>query len=479
MDVRRPSSSSSLFLTLMAGLFSMSTWAGPSGTGDLLNALSPEMKAEILEGADAEDVCELRILEKEFRISFQPGPPSSDPAKLKPNNQCGKNAPTPVVKISKVSDLKDRNRRWEWLRSYYGSCEYKKQLAAGLKRAANKLRNNPKYTFIKNETIDAGESCTIDSQAWKPSDTPDSFCMMADGNASTALEALYVGKSSFDCGGGVKNIQLFGAYEVFAGSDGVMDDDERRRFDRSYTKIVTGKNNYPEAGGLDADETGKYLGEDDDFDGHQIMKKSVDIMSEASLGEFGLTGNRVFIRAEPGYKESYLEEKGLTEKGSTQLASNSVVISTSSADTVLDDAQIETDMKELTEQYKKLTFNTNADHAAPGSLNAFDQLAVKTNREAILAGTYRLKRTGKALTDAQWKQDQAAYAKIQEIIQKPFYRDTKIYIHPRGVVTLANAIIVKKGMHPTAQFEIMAADSAEDHQFETFLASRIDACLGL
>lgn len=470
---------------LLAILFTAAASAAPPGTDDLLNGLPPEVKAQALSGLSAEGICELRVLEKEMRIAFKPGPPSSDPAHLEANGQCAKDGPTPVVRVSSAKDLKSRERRTEWLRSYYGICEYKKQLKKGLERAAQKLVANPDYGLLSDSELSQGAFCSIASNEWVPSTTAGSRCLMANGNSSTALECFYKDECRFECGGGAKNFQMLGAYEVFAGADGIMSDAERRRFDHHYQKITTGKFRWPATDGLDYEK--------DDFDGVQLPKKTISLSNEAALGEYALTGYRVVVDTKTSYRKSYLKQNGAFAGNSVELSSNSVVVSTSpsavknfvatsvegnpSSTEIV--GQFEKEMKNLTTQYLKLSYMgaNEGDPEASNDWRSFDQLRVEKNRAAILAGTYQLVRHP-SVSQAEFSQDLAAYAEIQKILQKPLYRDTKIYIHPHGIVSLAWAVVDKKGFHPEAQFSLWSAETTEDNQFEHFLASRVEACLG-
>lgn len=470
---------------LLALLSTITALAAPPSTDDLLNGLSPTMKAQILSGMNAEGICELRVLEKEMRISFKPGPPSSDPAHLEANGQCAKDGPPPLVRITNASDLKSRERRTDWLRSYYGICEYKKQLKKGLERAAVKLKANPDYGLMSDDELSQGALCSIASKEWLPSNTPGSRCLMANGNASTALECFYKDECRFECGGGAKNFQMLGAYEVFAGEDGIMNTSERRRFDRHYRKVTTGKFQWPSTDGLDYEK--------DDFDGIQLPKKTINLSNEAVLGEYALTGYRVVVDTKTNYRQAYIKNTGAFGGNSSELSSNSIVVSTSPAavksftgisvegnpSSTAVTGQFEKDMKALTTHYLKLSY-MGADEGDPevaSNWRSFDQLRVEKNREAILAGTYKLIRHP-SVSQTEFNQDLAAYAEIQKILQKPIYRDTKLYIHPHGIVSLAWAVVDKKGFHPEAQFSLWSAETTEDNQFEHFLTSRIEACLG-
>lgn len=471
-----------LLLTLMA---SVTAYAR---TDDILNDLAPSLKAQILSGASAETICEIRVLEKEMKVSFKPGPPSSDAGRLDPNMKCSASAPPPVVKITTASDLNTKAKRYDWLWSIYGFCEYKKQLKAGLERAAAKLKENPGYGLMSNDDLATGKQCVLSPQAltyWGPSQTSGSRCLVTNGNSSTALECFYKEECRFECGGGAKNFQMLGAYELFAGANG-MDAAERRRFDHHYPNLATGKNRWPQKDGLE--------NEKDSYDGIQIPKKPIGLSLQATFGEYALTGYRVVVDTKKSYRTAYMNTNGAHGGNSIELSSNAVVVSTSqnavndfvksNVDGNVSQDQItgtfEADMKTLTDELLKLSYmgEGEGDPNDPQNWQSYDQVRQTANREAILNGKFRLANPGNKIPADEFARDQASYAKLQSILSKPIYRDTKIYIHPHGIVSLGWAILDKKSYHPEAQLSLWGAETAEDNQYSHFVTSRIEACLG-
>lgn len=471
-----------LLLTFMVSV------AALAGTDDILNDLAPSLKAQILSGATAEAICEIRVLEKEMKVSFKPGPPSSKHDQVDMNMKCSASAPAPAVKITAATDLNSQAKRYDWLWSIYGFCEYKKQLKAGLERAAKKLDENPDYGLLSSDELAAGAQCALSPSAlnlWGPSQTSGSRCLMTNGSSSTALECFYKEECRFECGGGAKNFQMLGAYELFAGADG-MNAEERRRFDRHYPNLATGKNRWPLRDGLESEK--------DAYDGIQIPKKRIGLSLQAQYGEYALTGYRVVVDTKKSYRNSYMNTNGAHGGNSIELSSNAIVVSTSQ-DAVKDfvkgtvDGNVsqdqvtgafETDMKVLTDELLKLSYmgDGEGDPNDPQNWQAYDQIRQVSKRDAILNGTFRLVNPGNKIPADEFARDQASYAKLQKILAKPIYRDTKIYIHPHGVVSLAWAIIDKKSFHPEAQLSLWGAETAEDNQYSHFVTSRIEACLG-
>ncbi len=495
-------------ITWFGILMTTAAFAGHPRTDDLLLDLDPGLRKKILDGIGDDDtgLCHLRVLEKDFKVKFKPGPPRSDSKNVPIDNQCARDAPAPVIRIASAADLTTEDFRTDWLWSYYGWCAYKKQFQTGLERAAAKLKKNPNYTFITQTCVRNGQGGTVASPLWKQ----EGRCLAAAGNSSTALECFYNDKCSFDCGGGALNLQMLGTYELYAGADGIMSPAERKLFDEAYPEIATGKYAWPRTDGLEYRMMDFNSVKDKNTGRRKRLEtKGVDLNTESVLGENALVGLRLVVDTKTAYKSMQFEkDPDYKLKESAQLTSNSIVVSTSAAaiqdilaapvegarssDKII--GRFEEDMKTITDLYvgkddrakargEFLSYNENATDN-PSTWETFDQLSRISNRKAIVDGTYLLKRHPK-LTDAQWKYDQAAYAKIQSILQQPLYRDTKIYIHPRGIVTLSDAILAKKTNHPEAVLTVWtgethddaAGDTDEDLRFQKFLNYRVQTCL--
>jgi hypothetical protein len=460
---------------LMSLLINPPMSAGASPTSrDLLSSLPPPLRSQVLEGASARDLCELQVLEKDFHLRFKPGTTANAPSQLSDLGPCGEGSKTYEVRITNANDLKSSDKRGAWLRSSAGYCEYKKRLKDSLERAAKKLAANPNYGFLKGNEPSQGIFCALSPSAWtiwKP--IKNSYCIAASGNSSTALECFYSEACRFECGGGSINLQMLGAYELFAGEDGKMDDQERTLFDRHYPDLSTGPFAWPYSGGIE--ETSN------PFEGAKAKKKRVTLAPQAKLGAYALTGLRIAVDTKDSYKRSY----GNHAKDSAELSSNAIIISTSSeAAKAFESAGIEgnpatdeivgafeRDAKLLREHLLALSFmrDNDGDAKDPKNWKAYEQVISRENSKAILDGTYQLRNAS--------PQDQERFSKIQKILAQPIYRDTQIYIHPHGIMSLGAAVLDKKSFHYNAQLSFLSLPSSEDTHFERFLQSRVDRCL--
>lgn len=446
--------------------------ATPLANQDLLRGLPPAIRAEVLSGADANTLCQYQVLEKEFGLRFESGTPTTDANA--PDSSACTDGKTSSARIAKAEDLKNIQKRSGWLFGSAAYCTYKKQLKSALERAARKLKENENYAFVQRDDVLGGALCAFSKNTlklWQP--IKNSYCIAVSGNTSTALECFYNEPCRLDCGAGAVNLQMLGAYELFAGADG-MDVAERKRFDRYYESLALGPFNAPDPGGIE--ETAN------PFESSKVIKKPLKIANQAALGPLALTGLRIAIVTKDSY-QSQFSKSDLT--GQAELNSNAILLSTSaegareftrrqfegepgSRETT---GVFETDSAALTRALVSLSFmkGTDGDPLNENNWRAYEQVVAKINYEKIVNGSYVL-RSGNAA-------DQAAYQVIRTILAKPLYRDTQIYIHPHGVSSLGAAMLDKNIYHHDAPFSFVTFPSAEDEHFERFVNSRIDRCL--
>lgn len=442
-------------------------------TDDLLRGLSPAMRVKVLAGADARELCQYQVLEKEFGLRFQSGTPTTDPNALDPSACSDANQPSDI-KIEKPEDLKNSQKRNLWFFGSAAYCTYKRELKSALERAARKLKENEGYAFVEREDVLNGALCALSKKTldlWKP--LKDSYCVAVAGNTSTALECFYNEPCRMDCGAGAVNLQMLGAYELFAGENG-MDAAERKRFENYYPNLALGPFSSPGPGGIE--ETLN------PFESAKALKKPVKLANQAALGPYALTGLRIAVVTKDSYQRNF-SKTDLT--GQAELNSNAILLSTSpegareftrrrfegapgSDET---SGVFEADTAALTRALVALSFmkSTDGDPQNPENWRAYEQIIAKVNYEKIVKGTYLLRSINPS--------DQAAYQVIQSILAKPIYRDTQIYIHPHGVSSLGAAILDKKIYHFDAPFSFVTFPSAEDDHLTKFVNSRIDRCL--
>ncbi|MBC7385957.1 MAG: hypothetical protein H7301_07330 [Cryobacterium sp.] len=474
-----------ILLTAAVTLFSLSALAAKPRSDDLLLGLPPAMRSQILAGASDDEICHYRILEKEMKIKFRSGAPATNPRQPGSAYPCSSDTPPLVANIASAEDLKNESKRVDWLWSTPAYCEYKKQLAKALERAALKLKRNPKYGFLTEDDVKKNRLCSVSGPGFQKlwSGLKGSYCVASNGDSAAAMQCFYGEECRLECGGGAVNLLNLGAYELFAGADGIMDEKEAARFNREYPNLAVGP--------FTSDPNYGIQGTQSPFFGSNAKLKATDVRKNSRFGEYGMTGFRIGLSTNQDYQRQSQQDlaAGRTSQALvTELNSNAIVISTSkegaqefaslaspggatSADQ--DFTQLKNDSDEITKNMAWLTYlKPGESYDSESEWLPYDQITATKNSDAIIAGTYRLRNA----TD----QDQKAYARIQAILSKPMYRDTKIYIHPHGELSLAKAILDKKKYHYDfrASMTLLSLPTSEASNYGSFLESRVDACLG-
>src|SRR5688500_4327180 len=92
-------------ILLFSAVYSVGVLAAPPNTDDLHVGLPAGMRATILNGADAQRICKVRVLEKDFGLKSQAGSTTSDPSEVGDEKPCDSAKPTGVVSIASADEL--------------------------------------------------------------------------------------------------------------------------------------------------------------------------------------------------------------------------------------------------------------------------------------------------------------------------------------------------------------------------------------
>ncbi len=475
----------------------LSAFAAPSTEG-LLTGLPPEMRKKILAGADAAGICELHVLEKEMGIRFAAGSPPSGPTTLGGDKPCGEIASGAVANISSAADLLDEKKRFAWFAALPAYCQFKRKYTEGLKAASVKLQGNLLFNLTNNQDRIEGRHCYFDSIASLSWEVGQAMCFSSKGSSATALECFYTQECRMGCGPGAMSLQFLAAYEIFKGADGILDEREQALFDFYYPKIEIGEFHGDDSStGIEAT--------DSPFEGVKApRRKSIDLSHQAAKGAHALTGLRVVMDTKNSYKTNHRSYETDFDKW-INLSENSIVLSTSAkgADqiasqsiegTPLTDSvvgQFEKDMAIAQKALKLMDYlGTNEGVLIPKvdprlpkaeqeriraearkKWKAYDQFVSKEYRDAVLAGTHAFYNVS--------EEDRGHINRALAILQKPMYRDTKVFVHPLGELSLsALALRMFKAHEVEAPLTLWSPKTGEDEHYEIYVASRVATCMG-
>ncbi len=481
---------------LFCALVSAGAFAAPPNTDDLLVDLPAGMRAAILNGADAQRICKIRVLEKELGLKFQAGSPTSEPAEVGEEKPCDSDRPTGVVSIASADELihdegadpsVDDQWRSKWFSTPPALCRFKSIYSAAVTRAAEKLEENEEFTLVDESDRSSGRCFAFGGEAanlWQVGLGGSMCAGIPEGvSPSAAARSLYTSPARMGCAPGALTLQMLGMYEVFAGSDGVMSPSEAERFDRYYADFITG-----EFRGIGS--TGSIEGSRSPYEGRDLHAgknyKVVQLGSEATRGKNSIVGYRIVVDTKKSYKDrkrpsttSFAKWANFTENAvilssSSEGAADMASLSTTLEGSTLTDEQVgqfESDMKDLRTAMLKLNYLSEEEGPiSDESLwQPWDQFISPKNQKAIAAGTYEYYNAT--------EDDLRNLKTVMGILNKPRYRDTKVYVHPIGQLTLAQVAVQIIKHHRDAKITLYTPYASQHRHYANFVDSRMDACL--